>query len=84
MTKEQEAMKMPTDRCPKCGGISGFTMNRKTGGWWKSYCTWDGIVEDTSLDDVIVSPYPKTVICDDCGKRVPNPLRTSEGDEDEG
>jgi len=61
-------------KCPKCGGESGFEMNERVSGWWKTLYRWNGMIDYTDLDGLKHQPWPQTVTCLDCGKRVPNPL----------
>lgn len=56
----------------KCGGDI-FWESTRAGGWWKSVVNSDGKIIDTNLDDLTRAPIPKTVICEDCGRRNPNP-----------
>jgi hypothetical protein len=68
------------DKCPKCGGLSGFTRSTKCNGWWKEQCTWDGTVQETDLDSVKYMPKPKTVICADCFRRIVCDAEGGEGE----
>lgn len=52
--------------CPKCGGTTGFSYNlvmktQRTGDWGKN---------DDEEVDIEKTYFPKTVTCNDCGKRV--------------
>lgn len=58
-------------RC-KCGSNT-FYKSLRTGGWWTQIIEGDGEVVDTCVDSVRTGPEPKTVVCTECGRRVPNP-----------
>jgi len=71
-----EEKEKPT--CPKCGGKSGFIMNEYVCGWWETWYDWGGKIESTNLDKMKHQPFPKSVVCADCKKRIPNPLLEKE------
>jgi hypothetical protein len=51
-----------------------FVVNRKARGYWTTVYKADGTVDDTHLDGIGYGPMPKTVKCEECNKRQPNPL----------
>lgn len=63
--------------CPKCGGTSGFYKNLKVTGTAQNYARWGAPAyqeERAAGEDGLTYYEPKTVTCEDCGKRSPNPL----------
>ena len=65
--------------CPKCGGLGGYQVCTRAGGYWKAFHDWaSGKVWNTDLDNLKYGTTPRTVTCLDCGKRVPNPTINTE------
>ena len=61
------------DCCQYCGGTSGVVEVTQVSGPWKRYWTWEGEITQTDIEGLKHGPVPKTVTCQDCGKRFPNP-----------
>ncbi len=57
--------------CPKCGPCS-YIKTAQSKGPWTTFHDHNGVVTYTVLDDMVYVE-PKTVTCDGCGKRRPNP-----------
>ncbi len=57
--------------CPKCGGATGIVFSVRMNGWAACVSDWSG--DMSSEMDGVRRTYPKTGICEDCGKRVPLP-----------
>ena len=57
--------------CP-CGGTHFVRTSRVSGPWLETLDS-DGQVIDSDLDNLKYSAQPKTVKCENCGKRQPNP-----------
>lgn len=60
------------DKCPKCGGTSGFFYNEKVSGYIEKLSEWDGKIYNTNFDKLKYHypDRPKTGVCADCGKRI--------------
>ena len=58
-------------RC-KCGHDE-FTENRRSLGWWAFVVDGHGNIIDTDDAKVELGPVPKTVVCNRCDRRNPNP-----------
>ena len=60
--------------CPKCGGTSGWTAHDYFSGWAECLGNWEGT--DTEYpqfaDTVQPKRVSKSVICEDCGRRIKN------------
>ena len=62
------------NKCPKCGGVSGFVTHDYFAGWAECISTWQGDGDYPAFSDkVIIRRLSKTVICIDCGIRVMRP-----------
>jgi len=61
--------------CPKCGCDTFLRIYSVSGTWPESFTLEDGktYVVAGSTDSLIYGPSPKTVRCEGCGKRLPNP-----------
>lgn len=68
-------MSGPINACPKCDGRSGFHYSVKV--WDDRFGGWGQ--ESESAEIRVVGFWPKTVVCDDCGRRVD--LHTATGGE---
>lgn len=62
-------------KCPHCGGEYFTRVYAVWGTWPESgrFVGGDLKSEDGSTDNLIFGSEPKTITCDDCGKRSPNP-----------
>lgn len=62
--------------CPMCGGIA-FQRTYRISGRWVEWVQFDSagseISRESNTDEVIMSKPSKMMICDRCGKQVPNP-----------
>lgn len=70
------------DKCPKCGGTSGYEVTLRVNGTMKDWHTWDGLrVERVDGEDGLHYHYPKTARCYGCNERIPLPddVRKCEG-----
>ena len=61
-----------TNKCPKCGGTSGFTARDYFAGYAELLSNWEVTDSDYPCfnDTVRLRRLAKTVKCLDCGKRV--------------
>ena len=64
--------------CPRCGS-NRFNRARRARGWWIDQISVASgrPVEVRGSDDlgsVFIDPDPKTVVCEGCGRRAPNPM----------
>ena len=58
--------------CKHCGRITSYTMKVPVTGVWTWTVDERGVAE-SDAQDVKYGADPKTVTCEDCGKRSPNP-----------
>jgi hypothetical protein len=61
-----------TPKCPKCGGVSGYTVSDRVNGWEKRQGEWSGYEEVIDTDQIRYT-ISRMVRCEDCGHRVPRP-----------
>lgn len=63
-----------------CGcGSELFWESFRVNGWWRTLIDGDGTVNDTDLSQLKYGARSRTVVCTECGKRLPNPNR-NQGD----
>jgi hypothetical protein len=62
--------------CPKCGGTTGYLKVQRVTGTITDSVSWDGKdIERCGGEDGLTYHEPKTVRCEDCDARFPNPDR---------
>jgi predicted RNA-binding Zn-ribbon protein involved in translation (DUF1610 family) len=59
-------------QCPKCGSALGVRYSVRVNGWRNWSWSPDTGTEMTD-DDNMRETLPKTVTCENCGKRIPRP-----------